>query len=88
MPLRWTLPPRNMIVSLVGVVDIGQLIAKLERTLKKLESAIASAQGRLNNEGYVKKAPPEVVETARAELGESLKQQEILKARLAQLQGK
>ena len=76
------------IVSLVGVVDIGQLIAKLERTLKKLESAIASAQGRLNNEGYVKKAPPEVVETARAELEESLKQQEILKARLAQLQGK
>jgi valyl-tRNA synthetase len=75
------------IVSLVGVVDIGQLIAKLERTLKKLESAIASAQGRLNNEGYVKKAPPEVVETARAELEESLKQQEILKARLAQLQG-
>ena len=76
------------IVSLVGVVDIGQLIAKLERTLKKLESVIASAQGRLNNEGYVKKAPPEVVETARAELEESLKQQEILKARLAQLQGK
>ncbi len=76
------------IVSLVGVVDIGQLIAKLERTLKKLESAIASSQARLNNEGYVKKAPPEVVETARAELEESLKQQEILKARLAQLQGK
>jgi len=74
------------IVSLVGVVDIGQLIAKLERTLKKLESAIASSQGRLNNEGYVKKAPPEVVATARTELEESLKQQEILKARLAQLQ--
>ncbi|MEI6063779.1 MAG: valine--tRNA ligase, partial [Pseudanabaena sp. ELA748] len=74
------------IVSLVGVVDIAQLIAKLERTLKKLEGAIASSQGRLNNEGYVKKAPPEVVATARAELEESLKQQEILKARLAQLQ--
>ena len=74
------------IVSLVGVVDIAQLVAKLERTLKKLEGAIASSQGRLNNEGYVKKAPPEVVATARAELEESLKQQEILKARLAQLQ--
>ncbi len=73
------------IVSLIGVVDIGQLIAKLEHSLKKLEGAIASSQGRLNNEGYVKKAPPEVVETARAELEESLKQQEILKARLAQL---
>ncbi|PZO41677.1 MAG: valine--tRNA ligase [Pseudanabaena frigida] len=76
------------IVSLVGVVDIAQLIAKLERSLKKLEGAIAASQGRLNNEGYVKKAPPEVVATARVELEESLKQQEILKARLAQLQGK
>ncbi|WP_055077741.1 valine--tRNA ligase [Pseudanabaena sp. 'Roaring Creek'] len=75
------------IVSLVGVVDIGQLVAKLERALKKLENAIASSQGRLNNEGYIKKAPPEVVATARAELEESLKQQEILKARLEQLQG-
>ncbi|ELS32354.1 MULTISPECIES: valine--tRNA ligase [Pseudanabaena] len=76
------------IVSLVGVVDIGQLVAKLERALKKLENAIASSQGRLNNEGYIKKAPPEVVATARAELEESLKQQEILRARLEQLQGK
>ncbi|TYQ25655.1 valine--tRNA ligase [Pseudanabaena sp. UWO310] len=76
------------IVSLVGVVDIGQLVAKLERALKKLENAIASSQGRLNNEGYIKKAPPEVVATARAELEESLKQQEILKARLEQLQSK
>jgi valyl-tRNA synthetase len=74
------------IISLVGVVDIAQLIGKLERTLKKLESAIASSQGRLNNEGYVKKAPPEVVAIARAELEESLKQQQILKARLDQLQ--
>ncbi len=74
------------IVSLVGVVDIAQLVAKLERSLKKLEGAIASSQGRLSNEGYVKKAPPEVVATARAEMEESLKQQEILKARLAQLQ--
>jgi len=74
----------QVIVSLVGVVDIAQLVAKLERSLKKLEGAIASTQGRLNNEGYVKKAPPEVVATARAELEESLKQQEILKARLAQ----
>ncbi|MDX2254610.1 MAG: valine--tRNA ligase [Pseudanabaenaceae cyanobacterium bins.39] len=76
----------QVIVSLVGVVDIAQLIAKLERTLTKLEATINSSQSRLNNEGYLKKAPPEVVATARAELEESLKQQEILKSRLVQLQ--
>ena len=78
----------QVIVSLIGVVDINQLIAKLERTLTKLEGVINSTQGRLNNEGYLKKAPPDVVATARAELEESMKQQEILKARLAQLQSK
>ena len=76
----------QVIISLVGVVDIAQLVAKLERTLKKLEGAIASSQARLNNEGYIKKAPPDLVATARAELEESLKQQNILQARLAQLQ--
>ena len=77
----------QVLMSLVGV-DIAQFVAKLERILRKLEGSISSSQSRLNNEGYVKKAPPEVVATARAELEESLKQQEILKAHLAQLQGK
>ncbi|CAN1210685.1 valine--tRNA ligase [Tumidithrix helvetica PCC 7403] len=73
------------IIPLTGVVDIAQLKSKLERSLTKLEGAIASLQSRLNNEGYVKKAPPEVVATAQAELEEFLKQQTILRSRLEQL---
>ncbi|MEE3717769.1 valine--tRNA ligase [Tumidithrix elongata RA019] len=75
----------QVIIPLTGVVDIAQLKSKLERSLTKLEGAIASLQSRLNNQGYVKKAPLEVVATAQAELEESLKQQTILRSRLEQL---
>jgi len=51
----------------------------------KLEGSIASLQSRLGNEGYVKKAPPEVVATARAELEEAQQQLIILRSRLEQL---
>ena len=75
----------QVLVPLTGVVDLEQLKLKLERSLAKLEGSIASLQSRLGNEGYVKKAPPEVVETARAELEEAQQQLIILRSRLEQL---
>ena len=54
-------------------------------SLAKLEGSIASLQSRLGNGGYVKKAPPEVVATARAELEEAQQQLIILRSRLEQL---
>jgi len=75
----------QVLVPLTGVVDLEQLKLKLERSLAKLEGSIASLQSRLGNEGYVKKAPPEVVSTARAELEEAQQQLIILRSRLEQL---
>ena len=75
----------QVLVPLTGVVDLEQLKLKLERSLAKLEGSIASLQSRLGNEGYVKKAPPEVVATARAELEEAQQQLIILRSRLEQL---
>ncbi|WP_019500222.1 valine--tRNA ligase [Pseudanabaena sp. PCC 6802] len=74
----------QVLIPLTGVVDLAQLKQKLEKNLAKLEAAIASIQTRLGNEGYVKKAPPEVVATAKAELESSLQQAAILRSRLAQ----
>lgn len=74
----------QVLIPLTGVVDLAQLKQKLEKNLTKLEAAIASIQSRLSNEGYVKKAPPEVVATAKAELEASLQQAAILRSRLAQ----
>jgi valyl-tRNA synthetase len=75
----------QVIIPLTGVVDLAQLKSKLERSLTKLDGAIASLQNRLSNQAYVKKAPPEVVAVAQNELDESLKQQEILRSRLEEL---
>ena len=77
----------QVVVPLEGVVDVSQFTGKLQKNLAKLQKMIESTQGRLNNAGYVEKAPPEVVAAARAELAESLKQQEILQGRLNQLSG-
>jgi len=77
----------QVVVPLEGVVDVSQFTGKLKKNLDKLQKMIESTQGRLNNAGYVQKAPPEVVAAARAELAESLKQQEILQSRLEQLSG-
>jgi valyl-tRNA synthetase len=76
----------QVFIPLTGVVDLAQLRQKLEKNLAKLEGAIASIQGRLNNEGYIKKAPPEVVAIAKAELESSQQQVVILRSRLATLQ--
>jgi len=75
----------QVLVPLTGIVDLEQLKLKLERSVAKLEGSIASLQSRLGNEGYVKKAPPEVVSTARAELEEAQQQLIILRSRLEQL---
>jgi valyl-tRNA synthetase len=76
----------QVLVPLTGVVDIAQLQQRLEKNLGKLNGNIASLEGRLSNEGYVKNAPAHIVEGARAELEEAKQQAQILKGRLEQLQ--
>jgi valyl-tRNA synthetase len=54
--------------------------ARLERELAEARALLASAQGRLANEAFTSKAPPAVVESARARAAEL----EELVGRLAQ----
>jgi valyl-tRNA synthetase len=57
--------------------------ARLERELAEAEALLASARARLANEAFTSKAPPGVVEGARARAAEL----EELVARLAQRLG-
>lgn len=75
----------QVLVPLAGVVDVEALRTKLEKDLSKIEAEIQSVQGRLNNPGFVNKAPEHVVQGARDTLDEARKQAEILKNRLNQL---
>ena len=49
-------------LPLAGVIDFGAEKARLEKELEKTAKDIASIDGRLNNAGFVAKAPPAVIE--------------------------
>jgi valyl-tRNA synthetase len=57
-------------LALAGVVDVAELVKKLEKDEAKLAGDLAKVEGRLANPGFVAKAPPEVVEKDRGLAGE------------------
>ncbi|MGB5972791.1 MAG: valine--tRNA ligase, partial [Nodosilinea sp.] len=75
----------QVLIPLTNVVDIDALRAKVEKDLGKVEADIKSLSGRLNNPGFVNKAPADVVQGARDALTEAEAQATILKSRLAML---
>ncbi len=76
----------QVLIPLTGVVDVTTLRSKLEKNLAKVEADIKSLTGRLNNPGFVNKAPAEVVQGAKDALAEAEKQGSILRERLKRLQ--
>ena len=68
-----------------GIVDVSVLRGKLEKNLAKAEKEIKSLSGRLNNPGFVNKAPESVIQGAKNALAEAKKQAEILRERLTRL---
>ncbi|NES96548.1 MAG: valine--tRNA ligase, partial [Desertifilum sp. SIO1I2] len=75
----------QILIPLAGVVDIEALKAKLSKDLGKIEAEMQSISNRLNNPGFVSKAPVEVVQSARDTVAELQKQAEILRDRLSYL---
>ena len=76
----------QVLVPLEGVADITALRTKIERDLGKVEGDVQSLTNRLANEGFVKRAPADVVEGARAALEEAQIKAEILRDRQRNLQ--
>jgi valyl-tRNA synthetase len=75
----------QILIPLSGIVDIPALRGKLERKLDKLAKEIQSLDRRLDNPGFLTKAPPELIEKVKADLAEAEKQAEILRERLKRL---
>ena len=74
-------------IPLGDLVDIGKEIARLEKERKNLEGEIARANGKLNNPGFLSKAPAQLVEAEKAKLATNESMLESLKARIADLKG-
>ncbi|BAW96379.1 valyl-tRNA synthetase [[Synechococcus] sp. NIES-970] len=76
----------QVLIPLEGLVDVPALCAKLEKNLAKVEKEIQSLNKRLDNPGFVNKAPAEVIQGAQATLVEAEAQRSILTERLHRLQ--
>lgn len=53
-------------IPLEGLIDVGAERQRLEKEIAKFEGLLRSLDGKLGNAGFLKKAPPQVVERERA----------------------
>jgi valyl-tRNA synthetase len=75
----------TVLVPLTGLVDPEKERERLSRELKKVEKDLATAEKKLSNENFVKRAPAEVVEQERARVDEFGAAKARLEAALAKL---
>jgi valyl-tRNA synthetase len=68
-----------------GVVDLGKEKSRLEREIAKLDKDLASIAKKLDNEGFIARAPADVVEKERARRAELIEQRKQLVGALGKL---
>jgi len=76
------LPFAEFYVPLEGIIDIHKEVGRLEKELRNIDQEIAKTEAKLNNPGFLAKAPPEVVEKERARAEEAGQRREGLLQRV------
>jgi len=69
-------------VPLEGVVDIDKEITRLEKDLKGAVDELARAEGKLNNQNFISRAPQEVIEKEKGKAEEAKTRKEGILQRL------
>ena len=67
---RVTVDGADLYVPLTGLIDLDEERSRLERELERARSELARAQGKLANEGFVTRAPADVVQAERDKVDE------------------
>ena len=78
-------PHAEVIIPLGGLIDSAQERARLDKELAQIEGRLAGAEAKLANEGFLAKAPAEVVAQARATAEDLRGQRRTLLERIAAL---
>mgnify|MGYP006281415721 CR=1 FL=1 len=73
-------------VPLEGLIDLAAERARLQKQAQEILGFIRKAEGKLNNEKFVSKAPAQVVQRERDNLSEQTEKLERLRAQMAALQ--
>ncbi|MBU5466533.1 valine--tRNA ligase [Virgibacillus sp. MSJ-26] len=77
----------ELFLPLEGLIDFDKEIERLEKELDKWTKEVERVQKKLSNEGFISKAPEEVVNEERRKELDYLDKQTKVKARLAELKG-
>jgi valyl-tRNA synthetase len=72
----------EIFVPMEGLVDTEKEIARLNKEFKELQKEIERAEKKLNNKGFIEKAPSDVVEKERSKLKEYEEMLQKVKKRL------
>ncbi|MEG6614894.1 valine--tRNA ligase [Peptococcaceae bacterium 1198_IL3148] len=75
----------EVVVPLKGLIDIDKEIARLNKDLTNIEKDLQRVQGKLNNQGFLAKAPAEVIEKEKAKQQELTNKKNALTERLEML---
>lgn len=75
----------TLYIPLGDLVDFEKEIARLSKELDNLHKEIARAEGKLNNPGFVSKAPAALVEQEKGKLALNQQKAEQVKKRIAEL---
>ncbi|MFC4403964.1 valine--tRNA ligase [Gracilibacillus xinjiangensis] len=77
----------EIFLPLEGLIDVDKEVARLEAELEKLNKEVERVDKKLSNEGFVKKAPEQVVEAEKAKQQDYIDKRKKVQARIAELQG-
>jgi valyl-tRNA synthetase len=77
----------EIILPLAGLINIDEEIARLEKELDKLNKEVDRVQKKLSNEGFIKKAPENVIAEERTKEQDYLEKRDAVQARINELRG-
>lgn len=78
----------QLLVPMAGLIDTSAELARLDKEIQRLQGEIKRISGKLSNQGFVAKAPAEVIEKERSKLADyeqALTQFNEQRERIAQL---
>ncbi len=77
----------EIILPLAGMIDLEKEIERLEKEIEKTQGEIERANNKLNNPGFVNKAPEHLVNAEKEKVGKYHTQLKALEDLLAELKG-